>query len=43
MEHDLGNGCVAIKDGKTYAIYKNGVFQFSTARLKFAKDWAKTA
>lgn len=41
MTHDLGNGWTAIKVGKLYEVYKNGIFQFSTARLKFAKLHAK--
>lgn len=41
MEHDLGNGWVAKKVGKLYEVYKDGIWQFCTARLKFAKLHAK--
>jgi hypothetical protein len=43
MAHDLGNGWTATKNGKTFDVYKDGVFQFNTARLKFAKSYAKAA
>lgn len=41
MNHNLGNGWTAVKVGKLYEVYLNGAFQFSTARLKFAKLHAK--
>ena len=41
MNHKLANGFEAQKVGGLYEVYKNGEFYFSTARLKFAKDFAK--
>lgn len=41
MEHDLGKGWIAKKVGKLYEVYKDGVFQFSSVRLKCAKLRAK--
>lgn len=41
MTYDLGNGWTAKRNGKLFDVFKNGVFQFSTARLKFAKAQAR--
>ena len=41
MQHDLGKGWVAKKVDNLFEVYHNEVFKFSTARLKFAKMYAK--